>query len=73
MRFRRQLLNERGHRCEECGKPGKLEVHHVVPLHQGGERFDPNNCVVLCVPHHRARHDTRTPAQREWDDFVQEG
>ncbi len=66
--FRRGLLNERGWRCERCGRPGKLEVHHVVPLHLGGAPFDPDNCEVLCRPCHIRHHGGArlTPEERAW-------
>jgi hypothetical protein len=35
---------------EPCG--GKIEVHHLVGVRQGGAPFDPANCVCLCRLHH---------------------
>ena len=31
-RFRRYILERDGWRCVECGKPGKLEVSHIVAV-----------------------------------------
>ena len=31
---------------------GRLEVHHLVPVRDGGEPFDPDNCAVVCRHHH---------------------
>lgn len=47
--YRRLLVLERGGCCEACGVPGPdgLEVHHVVPLSEGGEHL-PSNVRVLC-------------------------
>ena len=37
-RIRREVLDRDGWRCqtEGCGKPGRLEVHHVKHLQEGG-------------------------------------
>ena len=34
-------LERAGWRCERCGKAGRLEVHHVRPLHKGGAAVRP--------------------------------
>ena len=43
--------------CEPCRHKGRLveavEVHHVVPLHEGGDPFPPlNGLEALCGDHH---------------------
>ena len=42
--------------CEICQKEGGLtpteEVHHIVPLAEGGARLDPKNCQALCKSCH---------------------
>ena len=42
-----------GYRCKRCGRPGKLEVDHIVPVHRGGAEYDLLNTQTLCrpVPH----------------------
>ena len=35
-RIRREVLDRDGWRCQTCGKPGRLEVDHILPLHLGG-------------------------------------
>ena len=43
--------------CEECQKQGKLtpaeEVHHILPLSQGGTHAE-DNLMSLCTPCHSA-------------------
>ena len=46
-------------------RPG-VDCHHLVPFEsaktmQEAERlcYDPNNCVLLCVEHHRAEHNQK--------------
>lgn len=36
-----------------------LEVHHVNPIHCGGEEFDENNCITLCTDCHKKKHRHR--------------
>lgn len=49
-------------RCSECGRAGRLEVHHVKPLAEGGAAYDLANLRVLCRPcHFRAEPGRRTP------------
>lgn len=49
-------------------EPRDLEVHHVVPIIEGGEVCDPANVRVLCRPCHL---QTRTPAvERSPDDLL---
>ena len=48
-RLRRRILDERGWRCEECNRAGRLELHHV-----DGDRDNdiPANLKILCRPCH---------------------
>jgi 5-methylcytosine-specific restriction protein A len=58
-KFRRQVVAGAGGRCEEpgCGGP-VFEVHHKIPLSQGGTDL-PENLVALCELHHAAAHGQR--------------
>ncbi len=53
----------------ECETPGCLElatqVDHVVPVAEGGERYDPDNTMSLCVPHHREKTQQEARRGRE--------
>ena len=71
-RIRLTALNRDGWRCRECGKAGRLEVHHVIPLKDGGTN-DENNVKTLCVGCHLDAHRKPTPASvQEWDAMVAE-
>lgn len=69
MQFRRFVLNSVGWRCERCGAAARLELHHPVPVSEGGAEFDRANIEVLCrachIAHHR-EHPGR--ANRGWPD-----
>jgi 5-methylcytosine-specific restriction endonuclease McrA len=67
------VLERDDYRCLSAGCPRTAtEVHHRVPVAQGGAMFDAANLVSLCRDCHRAAHDTRTPAQVEWDHYLRE-
>ena len=38
---RLQVLKRDDYRCSHCGKHGRMEVHHVLPLDEGGAAYDP--------------------------------
>jgi len=40
---RRRVLDRDGWRCRQCGRAGKLEVDHRIPLEDGGAPYDPQN------------------------------
>ena len=64
----RQLVLERdGYRCQKCGKAGRLEVHHVVELSQGGNN-EQGNLTTYCRSCHIAHH--RPAAPTEWDALI---
>ena len=71
--FRRKLLDERGWRCERCGRAGKLELHHRRHLREGGAAFDPENCEILCRDDHISHHKPElAPEVEEWQAFIKE-
>ena len=41
--------------CENCGKEDELEVHHIIPLVEGGSD-DFENFVALCSDCHKIFH-----------------
>ena len=54
--------------CRTCRAKGKVtvatEVDHIIPLHQGGEEFDPDNCQPQCHDCHAeksARDEGKRP------------
>ena len=67
--MRRRLLDAAGWRCSSCGLAGRLELHHVVPVEDGGDDSE-DNLRVLSRPCHFAAHG-RGPspiraARQEW-------
>ena len=68
-RIRRRVLDRDGWRCRSCGKAGRLEVHHVVPVEQGGTDA-PINLQVLCVSCHLSTHSRPDPQRDAWTERV---
>ena len=46
--LRRLILRRDSYRCQKCGKAGRLEVDHVIPVHKGGEFWEAQNLQALC-------------------------
>ena len=73
-RLRLEILDRDGYRCKACGKAGKLEVDHVVPMWQGGEKWDPANLQTLCVGCHiaktRGEFSRPDPAREKWRRLI---
>ena len=52
----RQFVFRRdGFRCRACGRAGRLECDHVVPVVQGGAWWDPAGLQALCRGCHIAK------------------
>ena len=54
-RVRAQIRERDGYRCRQCGKAGRLEVDHIVPIAAGGDPWEPANLQTLCIFHHHAK------------------
>ena len=57
--LRGRLIEWTSGQCEGCRafpETDLLEVHHVVPISQGGALLDPANLQLLCKPCHTAIH-----------------
>jgi 5-methylcytosine-specific restriction protein A len=55
---RDRLFAVRGGVCEDCGRELSLaiaELHHVLPMTQGGRDVD-MNLILLCEDCHKERH-----------------
>ena len=61
---RARVLDRDGWRCVQCGKAGRLEVDHVVPVGKGGSAWDEANLQTLC----RAHHFAKTKGENETPD-----
>ena len=53
--LRQRVLDRDGHRCVNCGSTETLEMHHVIPLSQGGTNHL-DNLQTLCNPCHATTH-----------------
>ena len=74
---RRQVFARDDWRCVECGRAGRLECDHVVPLDRGGAPWDLENLATRCRRCHilkTAGENRRelTPEERRWREFVAE-
>ena len=78
-RARRAALDRDNWRCTKCGRAGRLEVHHRVPLQQNPDQ-DPyalEGLAALCRScHFRATADQNRrppgPQAAGWQDLVGE-
>ena len=74
--FRRAVLGRDGWRCKECHRAGRLEVHHLIPVHRAPEReLDPSNVVVLCrtchLGHTRKERQQVSSQRQAWRELVE--
>ena len=50
--------------CVQCAARGRVVAavvaDHVVPIKDGGARFDTTNCQALCISHHNAKTASET-------------
>lgn len=56
---RKEAIRRAGYRCERCGsfiRCGRLEVHHRIPLADGGAPFAQSNLRVLGRDCHFLEH-----------------
>ena len=74
-RTRRRALEAAGWRCGNCGKSGRLECHHRVPLWRdpGQDPYDLAGIEVLCRRCHiavtareRRHRNPPSPAEARW-------
>ena len=70
-RLRRRALVRDGWRCVRCEHPADLEVHHLVPLDQGGAARALDNVRRLCRNCHMDAH--QDPERRAWRRLLAEG
>lgn len=59
--LRLAALTRDGYRCVQCGRPGRLEVDHIRPIKNGGERYAMANLQTLC----RQCHFEKTGRENE--------
>ena len=56
------VLKRDNYTCQECGGKGedgiRLVRHHKIPIKDGGDEFDPDNCITLCEENcHKSKHN----------------
>lgn len=73
-RVRRQVFDRDNWRCMSCGRPGRLEAHHVKPLEKGGAPYDLANLKTLCRQCHIELHRKGkvSPERRKWRALLAE-
>ena len=59
-KIRLTVLDRDAWTCTACGKAGRLEVDHLVPLEDGGALYDLGNLQTLC----RSCHFDKTSGER---------
>lgn len=75
--LRLRIFERDNWRCVRCGKAGRLECDHVVPLDKGGAPYDPANLQSLCRTDHISKsridagHGPDT-AREAWQTLVAE-
>ena len=76
---RRAVFRRDGYRCRACGRAGRLECDHIVPLHvdPGQNPYDVAGCQTLCRACHIAKTAAEnrrelTPAEVAWRELVAE-
>ena len=62
---RLEVLERDGYRCRACGRAGRLEVDHIVPMYRGGNPYDLAGLQALCVACHIAKSRRENPARRD--------
>ena len=68
--IRARAIRAAGRRCTRCGRPGRLEVHHPIPLSKGGDNV--HALEVVCRVCHLAQHHQPDPARVAWGRFLVE-
>ena len=73
-RVRRAVFRRDRYRCRKCGKAGRLECDHLVPLRAGGDPWDMANLESLCRTCHIAKTAAENrrpdPERDRWREFV---
>lgn len=63
---REKVLERSGHVCNNCNRDDPpLEVHHIVPISQGGSH-QLSNLVALCPRCHKAAHGDEMAPRIRW-------
>ena len=71
---RRELILEENSECSICGYNIKevLELHHIVPVGEGGDLIAHDNIIVLCPNCHSVIHYLIKNWEKIWNDRFSE-
>lgn len=53
--IRRLVLQRDAWKCRKCERRGRLEIDHIIPIYQGGSKYDFANLQTLCRDCHFAK------------------
>ena len=74
--WRQAVLTRDAWQCRSCGRvcasPGEAQADHVVPIAQGGERYDVDNGQTLCIRCHgrKTRGEQRQARTQTQQDAI---
>ncbi len=72
-RIRRRILDRDRWRCTDCGRAGRLEIHHEIsPLESPERAHEAGNLRTLCIDCHLDLHGRKVPDPEvmAWQEFV---
>lgn len=75
---RKDILDRDNNACRVCSDTNNLEVHHVIPVANGGGKYDKNLCTLCSNCHFNIAHNKNTStvsynSQKEfWNTIVGE-
>ena len=58
---RRRVFDRDRWRCRQCGRAGRLECDHIIPLAEGGKTYAVDNLQTLC----RGCHIRKTAGENQ--------
>ena len=73
---RLSILDRDNWQCVCCGKSGRMEVDHIKPLEDGGEKYNPSNLQTLARGCHIEKtrgeriRKTARPEVIAWREFI---
>ena len=72
---RRRVLTRDKYRCQHCGRGGRLEVDHIIPISEGGAMYDMANLQTLARACHieKTRIENRGvehPEKLAWREYM---
>ena len=70
-RLRRRALDRDNWRCTRCESPLDLEMHHLIPLDEGGDPYALDNVAMQCSDCHIDSHRViADPERAKWLDLL---